>query len=886
MFRKFIIIILIIISERNEIFANDFEYDLPTRDSLLPKIALVLSGGGARGLAQIGVLKGMQESGVSIDYIVGTSIGAIIGGMYACGHSPSELEKALKGADWKNATSILNSKLRSQLFFDQKEIYDRSLLTFKFNNFTFIVPEAANEGTTFDRLLQNLIWSGTYQSNNEFDKLKVPFRAIATDLVTGKVISLSSGNLSKAIRASATIPLRYTPIKIDSLILVDGGILANLPVKQALEFKPDLIIAINTTSPLHQSKNLNSAIVIADQVISIAMEKFTNDNSKIADLVITPPLSYFENDNFDEIDSLIKIGYVEFKNIKNNLLELITSKINSKISKIFENYNFNHSNEIKEIHFIGFTENQRTYLEQLYPKIDNNNDYSRLILSLYLLENNYYSGFKIKKDNNILSIYAKQYPLIKSIQVDLPEKLRGNIDLLSNYFLDEPFNNNIKKDIGESYVKYLHYAGYEFASLSSIKEDKGNLEIELNLGVIDSIIYKFPSSINNFLVDRELTFKIGDTATINYFLSSLDNLNSAMLFKNVEIIPIVNKNNGLNVIISLEESSNQTIRIGARYDNERKTQIGIDLIQENFNFLGSRVALRGVFATNYLKSSLSFDNTRIFGSKFSSSLNLYYNEKELYEYFNKQNNNHIYGKDRAYNYDEQRYGLKFLLGTQLDKSGRLFSELRHEYQRYYRLQDTIIPDYKSYTTLKFGFIIDNQETTNFPQSGQFIDLSLESSVFSDNRVDKFSIAKFYYHNNIKIGDVIFRPSLMFGIADITLPFMEFFSLGGEDSFFGLREEEERGRQIFKGSINYYYKIPIEILFDTYFYGRYDIGAIWLQPREIKLSNLKNGFGMGLAFDTPLGPARFSVGKSWYYTKSSRVVEWGPMEFYIVVGINL
>jgi NTE family protein len=284
---------------------------------------------------------------------------------------------------------------------------------------------------------------------------------------------------------------------------------------------------------------------------------------------------------------------------------------------------------------------------------------------------------------------------------------------------------------------------------------------------------------------------------------------------------------------------------------------------------------------------LTFENTRIFNSNFSSSLVYFYNQRELYEYFSPPDANFSrFGNLREFNIREQRYGAKLLFGTQLDKNGSLFSELRHEYQRVYKINDANIPDYKSFTTIKFGILIDNQEQSGFPRSGRVIDLSLESSIFSDSKVDGFSKATFYYHNNLTIGSLTLRPSLMFGVADGTLPFLEFFNIGGEGSFFGLREEEERGRQIIKGSMNYYYKLPFDLFFDTYIYGRYDVGAIWLLPEEIRISNLRHGFGSGLAFDTPLGPARFSAGKSWYFTENPNSVIWGPTEFYFVIGINL
>ncbi len=868
--------------------AEEISIELPPRDSLLPRTALVLSGGGARGLAQIGVLKGFRDTGINIDYVVGTSIGAIVGGMYASGHTPEELEQVLNSEDWKNAVALSSSKLRSQLFFDQKQLYDRNLLTLKFRDFVFEVPEAATEGRDFDLFLQKIIWQGTYQPEVDFDKLKIPFRAISTDLVSGKSISLKKGNLSKALRASATIPLRYTPIRVDSMILVDGGILANMPTKFAEEFNPDIIISVNTTSPLLKSNNLNSVVNIADQVISIAMEELSNDNLKRSNLVITPKLEGYLNDDFSNSDTLIQIGYLEFLSNYTEIQEIITRKINEKLLSVLSNAVSEVNSFNFETVFTGFEDEQKNYLSNRYRQILSKNDLSRLILNLYLIDNRNYSGFKIYTNGNgKLYIIANNYPVVKSINVELPANLKEEAKALTDNYLSKPYNNNFRTELSEALLRLLHLQGYTFASVSGISQRDGIVNLKFNLGRIDSIYYKIPSSVKQILVERELAFMIGDIAGTDKFVQSLENLNSSMIFKNVEIIPVRNSRNGVDIIVSLEEEPNQTIRVGGRVDNERNAQAGIDLVYDNFNFFGTRFALRNVVAPTYYRGILSFDNTRIFNSSISSSLSLYYTSREMYEYFPRQGvSSDRFGNLRAFNFEEERYGVKALLGTQLDKNGRLYTELRHEYQRLLRNSDSIKSSFTNFSTLKVGLIVDNQDRAYFPKNGQYIDLSLESNVFSDESSVGFSKASFYYHNNFNFGSLTLRPSLMFGVADATLPFLEFFNLGGEGSFFGLREEEERGRQLFKGSMSYFYELPFSLFFDTYIYGRYDIGAIWLLPDEIKISNLRNGFGLGLAFDTPLGPARFSSGKSWYYKQNPNSIVWGPTEYYFVIGINL
>jgi len=150
----------------------------------------------------------------------------------------------------------------------------------------------------------------------------------------------------------------------------------------------------------------------------------------------------------------------------------------------------------------------------------------------------------------------------------------------------------------------------------------------------------------------------------------------------------------------------------------------------------------------------------------------------------------------------------------------------------------------------------------------------------------FSKAEFYFSSIFSIDKHIIRPSLQFGFADKTLPIPEFFSLGGQDNFFGFREDDDFGRQIFVGSLEYRIQLPFSLFFDTYFSFRYDIGSIWKQFEAIKFSSFKHGAGATVALDSPIGPAKFSVGKGFYFFKEPYTVVWGETTVYFSLGIKL
>ena len=190
-----------------------------------PKVGLVLGGGGALGISHIGVLKVLEEERVPIDYIAGTSMGAVIGGLYASGLSPDEIEAFLNGLDWNDV--LTDATPRRELFFRRKFEDQRYLIEVGVGRKGIKMGSGMVAGQKFNNLLQLEVQRSANVS--DFDHLPVPFRAVATDLVASKPYVMDSGNLATAMRASMAVPGAFTSVEIDGHLLVDGGIVNNLP---------------------------------------------------------------------------------------------------------------------------------------------------------------------------------------------------------------------------------------------------------------------------------------------------------------------------------------------------------------------------------------------------------------------------------------------------------------------------------------------------------------------------------------------------------------------------------------------------------------------------------------------------------------------------------
>lgn len=880
---------------------NNHVIDLSNLQNIRPTIALVLSGGGARGFAQIGVLKEFEKANIKLDYITGTSIGAILGGLYASGYSAGELDSIVMSTKWENVFTSGNGADRNEYFLDQKLLNDRSILSFRFNNFKFVIPEAMSMGTKYTYFLQNLLWNATYHPFNSFDDLKYKFRAIATDVLSGESISFKSGSLVTAVKASSALPLRYTPVRTDNKILVDGGILANVPTEQALEFAPDMVIAVRSSSPLYLAEDLDKPWNLADQVISVAMKKFERKSESIADFVLVPQINFHKNTDFTNIDSLIEKGRAEARRnitaIKQRINNYRDSVIDCKLSNINKllisnrKYRFNSIGLAYEDSIRLQSLNIYYSSDALQKTIKEFKPYKHLELVYHLPK-----GVDTINNNSIIDVILKadKYGKISAIQLcsDYQDITSPIQDSINQIFIKMRQSTDAIRAIKEQVLNQLRAKGVNLASIDSTQISFIGDTIVMNITIpkIRKIIINGNSTISDNLIIRDIIVRSDDFINADNLCKSWENVFSTGWFSSVDLKLQMNEElNMADVYITVKEIGTQAINVGLRLDEARKTRIGLDVIQENlFNF-GTRVYARFYGGERDLSANLIAEQPRFVDTYLTFKAHAYYTYKRLFSYKyseNLSNNDFSYqsGKDVS----TQSYGLRLSAGRQLEKKGRIGIEARFEKQRYY---DTDInhnsrPDFYNLNTLKFETIFDSEDKIDFATKGRVIGLSFETNLLSTSGSQGFSKAILEYKANHTNGRHTWTPGFYFGFADVSTPLPELFDLGGQDDFFGLLEEQEMGRQLARGQFEYRYKAPFTIFFDTYFSVRYDIGAVWAVPEAIKLSELKHGVGATIAFDTPVGPAKFSIGRSFFFTKSPAQIIYGPVTLYYSIGLKL
>lgn len=274
-----------------------------------PKIGLALSGGGARGAAHIGVLKQLEALNIPVDYIAGTSIGSIIGGLYASGYSAAELEVLIAEIDWDSAFS--DSTNRASLPMRQKLDETDFLIDFElgFDKRGVLVPKGVLQGQKLRLILNDIFRS--VMLVDDFDQLPIPFRTVASDIEHGKPVVLHSGDIVSAVQASMAVPGVFAPIQINEMMLVDGGVTNNLPIDVVRSMGADIVIAVDISTPLIAGENLRSAIDILDQLTNILNQGNVRDRVESLssqDFFIQPDLHRISSADFNRVLQGVKEG--------------------------------------------------------------------------------------------------------------------------------------------------------------------------------------------------------------------------------------------------------------------------------------------------------------------------------------------------------------------------------------------------------------------------------------------------------------------------------------------------------------------------------------------------------------------------------------------------
>ncbi|MBM4176144.1 MAG: hypothetical protein FJ213_08225 [Ignavibacteria bacterium] len=849
-----------------------------------PKVALVLSGGGARGASQLGVIKALEENNIDVDLIVGTSFGSIVGGLYASGYSTKDLDSILTLEDWVNITSFTEKKRRTDLFVDQKITEDKNILTLRLVGLSPVIPTSISFGQQLTNFLNLTIIQAPIHAKKSFDELLIPFRAVCTDLKTGRAVVLSGGDLSEAMRASSSVSFLLSPIERDTLLLADGGLVANIPVSIAKELGADIIIAVNTTSPLRPLEDLRTPWYLADQVVSIPLKQLEEKQLEMADVVITPPIEHSSSD-FTGLDSLVEIGYLETK----RSIDKIKNLINTKYSENLAAFSFTIDNLV-------YTPQAESVFDAMIASysLKDSIQSSRVIEDLYQTAENNYEFIQLdffNKDGiTTAEVSFQNIPILKKIAFNNKE-IHSFVDEAGAFssLIGKPFNPKTLIEKFISLMREYRSKGLSLIDVTNVQFDAadGTLSFETTSGKIDNIIISGNNKTDPNVIQREIRLRQNQLFDVNLLRTSLTNLNATNLFENT-FAYYSDADDIKNLTFRVKEKYSGLIRIGLRGDNERNLQLALDIRDENIFGSATEIGFQflGGLRNRYL--GLEHRSNRVFNTFITYKVKAFYDLIDRFSYsdapeISPQN----WSRLQTGEYREVKYGLSLAVGTQVEKLGNIYVEGRKEKQNISSLSGFGFQTGEfNLVGLRLGSIFDSQDKYPFPKEGILMNVFYETSqkiLGGEISYSKIFFSYEAFHTYFKNHTLI--PKFVFGFGDETLPISEQFRLGGQNSFFGLKENDLRGKQLFLASLEYRFFLPIKIFFDTYLKVRYDLGAVWQGTSSVKFAELRHGIGATVSFDTPIGPANFSVGKGFYIRNDllKRPLSFGPYQFYFEIG---
>ena len=801
-----------------------------------PRVALVLSGGGARGFAHIGVLDVLDSAHVDIDLIVGTSIGASIGGLYAVGYTPKELERFAVQTNWTEILGLDDEARRTDRRINQKD-QDDAILSLRFNGFLEpVLPKGLSNGQRWTMLLNSMVINAPYGIPSDFlRQTKVPFVAVATDIIAGRRKLMTSGDLTPAIRASATWPIMFNPVFSDSGILVDGGLISNVPVDVAKLAGAATVVAVNASSGLKRRDEIENPWDVADQAVTLMMLRQTRSDLENADIIITPDI---RSNEFDSIASMIEAGRVAARQMLDRLRFVSKNDPPSSV--------------------------EDTLLPQLLQLRVYGIDVADSLHTVELLRN----GRPVLRSNVHALLEDPIIRLARSrglslAQIDsiifIPRSGRADV------FVDPGIIRTIKLEGAPEvhpdvvYRELLFSEGEVFTASGAERGIQNLIGTEIFEFVGLEIVQSGPpDSVRYLRRDSPVSYQGAASAKPSW-----------------------------DIRLTVQPKAANVLRLGVLADNEFGTQFWTELANENLLGSATNFSLKGHLGPQSRRLAMTFNAPRLFRTNATLLVQAFTGYKDIPEFNTIVDfeNDVIRSEPGPGVRESKDWGARIRSGGQVGQIAALTIEYRYEQQRSFTIFDRANLELLRVGALRADIVYDTRDDRAYPTQGTYLTAGAETATEFLGSEIGFTKLSGIAEQTISLSRLHkLIPRLSAGFGDLTLPRQEQFALGGIESFYGLNEYEMRGRQMLSGNLTYQIGIPHALFFPTFVAFRYDMGATWLIPQAIKFEALVHGIGVQVGLKTPFGLARFGIGENFRFVSSGdRPVYFNRPRFYFSIG---
>jgi NTE family protein len=800
---------------------------------LRPRIALVLSGGGARGFAHLGVLRAWEELGLPLDALVGTSIGGTLGGLYAAGYSADSLVHIALNTQW--ADMLSNRPPRRNLFLSRRHEKDEAIVELRFDGWKPRIPTALTSGQKLSQFLADLTRAADYEIDGDFDRLRIPLRVVATDLLKGERVVIRSGHLSDALRSTVAFPLAFTPWEHDGRLLADGGLLDPIPVDVARDLGMDIVVAVNTTSPLLPRDRLNDPIALANQATSVMVLERRSEQLEHADYVVHPALDSLDNSDFDAIEFTVARGYEAAWPVLSRLRDRLDALAAEDAALSTWHVQASMPDSISWVSSgarVG-----RAALER--------------VLERELAQGRFHDlGVDViaQSDTAVLCWKLRPLPPVTGTAVTghtlIPD---SELAAIAQPLASDVLSGTALRAATDSMEQRYRRAGYPLVSADSIHLDSaGQLAVHVEENPVIALKVEGQKRTRPGFITGSLPDLEGKPLSNRELSSGVNALYATGLFRSVTA-RTERTAQGPEVVLKVEEQDFTRLRFGAHWHEEFRAEAFAEVADVNVFGMGHHAALFGMYGDRRQHAEASLGADRLADTYLTYSLRAYYRNEEWRLY--------VLGTELPYSLRFQRVGGRFSVGQQLKRFGLLSVGLRVE-----DIDDYLEPSLKySEWHLRTLFVqaeLDTYDRFPLPRSGYRQRIMLEQAVEEFGGNTQFTKFWLELEGVLPLGrEHVALLGGAAGTADAWLPEPERYVLGGRMTFLGLHTGEGRG--------DYFWRSHAALRLHNggrrYITLQYNVGNIWTHDAEVDLLEVIHGVGLAYTLDSPVGPLDFGVG---------------------------
>jgi NTE family protein len=824
-----------------------------------PRIGLALAGGGAKAAASLGVLKVLRQEGIPIDAIAGTSMGSFVGGLAAAGYDPDRIESIFLENDWNDL--FTDTPTRAFLTQEQKVSGSRHLFQFTVAGGRFTPPAGLTAGQKLAGLLTARTLAASFQAGMDFDRLPIPFRAIATDLETGSVVAIRRGLLQDALRASAAIPVVFPPVEIEGRLLVDGGLVNNLPVDVTRDMGVDLVIAVDASSPLEQQERLTSLVDVLNQSTSLSVRMETERQAARADIVIAPDTSAYSFADFARMAGIIRAGEEAAAAALPKIRSMIRERTRHEVDRerlLITSMEVRGCVTVPER---AVRDAVTAVLMRDWVDADDIaialTDLSRLgvfaAVSLDLTPAG--AGYAA-----VLTV--TEHPVVDAIRISGANLVPAG-EIMDG--LDDQLGRtlNVTNVVAalDRVIKRYRDRGYLLARVShaGMEPDGKTLAISLAEGRLDKVVLKGLRRTRTSLIRREMTSRPGRPLNVFALSDDIQRLYALTYFESINLAVEESGTGGVVVTLRMKERHRGSLRLGLRYDLEDAFTGLADIVVDNLMGRGIRFFINTRFG-NYLDLAMGYHSPVLLNAYFVHTIEAFYRDRTYSLYGNNERTGEV---------EVSRTGGDFAFGYEWFRFGDTYLRYRFTSDRTTAVYGAPQPENPTQIgSLAFLTTVDTRDSYAFPHKGVLFQGSYEVADRSYGGDIEFRKTALFGQAALPLGGrhtILVEAAAGFGSG--TLPYQEQYGIGGGDHLLGFplpgyQRREFVGANQLGGAVMYrwraarYQLSPVKAVYLQLAGGA---ANVWETREVISTRRMWTGAGIGVHADTVVGPFRLDFG---------------------------